>query len=301
MNHDSCLRGGISLLEEGIVDGFLRHALLWPTGQEVQSSHYSIAKLELHPVGDGNRSDQHLISIFHRQCRGDVNGGHQMTLGIKSNFPAMAQAQPLLRRCIKNGSSLSQQQHPGIRISYDAVGSGLGMQLFSENKVDFAASDVPQPDQGPSQSGAGFRRIASVLGGVVPIYNLKGLTQNLKFTPEALAGIYLGKIKKWNDPIIKGVNKSARLPDADIVVVHRSDGSGTTYAWSDYLSKINADWKTTVGVGISLKWPVGTGVERNEGVAATVQKTPNSIGYVELVYSARSKPGPAGADRAPGG
>ncbi len=178
-----------------------------------------------------------------------------------------------------------QQQHPGIRISYDAVGSGLGMQLLSENKVDFAASDVPQPDQGPSQSGAGFRRIASVLGGVVPIYNLKGLTQNLKFTPEALAGIYLGKIKKWNDPIIKGVNKSARLPDADIVVVHRSDGSGTTYAWSDYLSKINADWKTTVGVGISLKWPVGTGVERNEGVAATVQKTPNSIGYVELVYA----------------
>jgi phosphate ABC transporter phosphate-binding protein len=178
-----------------------------------------------------------------------------------------------------------QQQHLGIRVSYDAVGSGLGTQLLSQDKVDFAASDVPQSDQGPSQSAAGFRRIASVLGGVVPIYNLKGLTQNLKFTPEALAGIYLGKITKWNDPIIKGVNKSARLPDADIVVIHRSDGSGTTYAWSDYLSKISADWKNTVGADISLKWPVGTGVERNEGVAATVQRTPNSIGYVELVYA----------------
>ena len=137
----------------------------------------------------------------------------------------------------------------------------------------------------PLPSAAGFPRIASVLGGVVPIYNLKNLTQDLKFTPEALAGIYLGKITKWNDPTIKGPNKSAHLPDADIVVIHRSDGSGTTYAWSDYLSKTSAEWKTSVGAGLTLNWPVGTGVDYNEGVAATVQRTPNSIGYVELVYA----------------
>ena len=178
-----------------------------------------------------------------------------------------------------------QKQHPGVRIRYDAVGSGLGTQLLVEHQVDFAASDVPPSDQGPLSSAAGFPRTASVLGGVVPIYNLKNLTQDLKFTPEALAGIYLGKITKWNDPMIKGPNKGAPLPDADIVVIHRSDGSGTTYAWSDYLSRTNAEWKASVGAGITLKWPVGTGVEYNEGVAATVQRTPNSIGYVEMVYA----------------
>ena len=178
-----------------------------------------------------------------------------------------------------------QRQHPDVRISYDAVGSESGTQLLVEHQVDFAASDVPPSNQGPLPSAAGFPRTASVLGGVVPIYNLKNLTQYLKFTPEALAGIYLGRITRWNDPLIKGANKSARLPDTEIVVIHRSDGSGTTYAWSDYLSKTSAEWKASVGTGFTLKWPVGTAVEYNEGVAATVQRTPNSIGYVELVYA----------------
>ena len=154
-----------------------------------------------------------------------------------------------------------------------------------EGEVDFAASDVPSPDPDQSQPAEGFQRVASVLGGVVPIYNLKGLTQDIKFTPEILAGIYLGKITKWNDPLIKGPNKGVALPNSDIVVVHRSDGSGTTYAWSDYLSKVSVDWKTNIGAGITLNWPVGTGVEQSEGVAATVQRIPNSIGYVELVYA----------------
>jgi len=202
-------------------------------------------------------------------------GGTQTSLhGAGSTFAA-----PLYQKWFET----LQQQHPEVRISYDAVGSGRGMQLLVEGKVDFAASDVPPSDQGPSQSA--FPRIASVLGGVVPIYNLKGLTQDLKFTPEALAGIYLGKIKKWNDPLIKGINKSASLPDADIVVIHRSDGSGTTYAWSDYLSKVSAEWRTEVGTGITLNWPVGTGAEYNDGVATAVQRTPNSIGYVELVFA----------------
>jgi len=178
-----------------------------------------------------------------------------------------------------------QRLHPDVRISYDAVGSELGTQLLVEHQVDFAASDVPPSDQGPSPSAAGFLRIASVLGGVVPIYNLKNLTQDLKFSPEALACIYLGKITRWNDPMIKSQNKGAPLPDSGIVVIHRSDGSGTTYAWTDYLSKTSAAWKASVGAGTTLDWPVGTGVEHNEEVAATVQRTPNSIGYVELVYA----------------
>jgi phosphate ABC transporter phosphate-binding protein len=177
------------------------------------------------------------------------------------------------------------QRHRDVHIVYDAVGSGLGTQLLAENKVDFAASDVPLSDQNPAPSKTDFLRIASVLGGVVPIYNLRDLSQYLKFTPEALAGIYLGKIKKWNDPIIRDSNKGVALPDTDIVVIHRSDASGTTYTWSEYLSKISEEWRTAAGVGMTLNWPAGTGAERNEGIAAMVQRTPNSIGYVELVYA----------------
>src|SRR5271166_4307550 len=180
-----------------------------------------------------------------------------------------------------------QQQHSDIRLSYDAVGSGSGIQLLLENKADLAGSDVSPSDQGPLQSAAGYPRIASVLGGVVPIYNLKDLGQDLKFTPEGLAGIYLGKITKWNDPIIKSANRGISLPDANIIVVHRSDSSGTTHVWSDYLSKISPEWKAAVGAGMTLKWPVGMGTEYNEGIAATVQRTPHSIGYVELVYAIR--------------
>jgi phosphate transport system substrate-binding protein len=196
--------------------------------------------------------------------------------GAGSTFAA-----PLYQKWIES----FQRQHPDVVITYDAVGSGKGTQFLVDHKVDFAGSDVPPAAQGPLPAAAGFPRTASVLGGVVPIYNLKNLTQDLKFTPEALAGIYLGKITKWNDPTIKGPNKGARLPDAGIVVIHRSDASGTTYAWSDYLSKISGEWKASVGVDLALNWPVGTGEEYNEGVAAVVQRTPNSIGYVELVYA----------------
>jgi len=178
-----------------------------------------------------------------------------------------------------------QQQHSDISLSYDAVGSTSGVQLLLQDKVDFAATDVAPSDQGSLQSAAGLPRIASVLGGVVPIYNLKDLGRDLKFTPEALAGIYLGTITKWNDPILKTANRGTSLPDANIIVVHRSDGSGTTYVWSDYLSKISPEWNARVGAGMTLKWPVGMGAEYNEGVAATVQRTPHSIGYVELVYA----------------
>jgi phosphate transport system substrate-binding protein len=131
----------------------------------------------------------------------------------------------------------------------------------------------------------------TVAGGVVPTYNIPGLTADLKFTPAALAGIYLGKIKKWNDPALTGANAGVKLPDAEIVVVHRSDGSGTTFAFTDYLSKVSPEWAKDVKVGASIKWPVGIGQKGSEGVAGFVKQTPNSIGYVELVYAVQNKMG----------
>jgi len=191
--------------------------------------------------------------------------------GAGATFPA-----PLYRKWFQS----FQQLHPEVHISYEAVGSEAGPRKLAANTVDFAASDVTSLGDG-----AHYRHIASVLGGVVPIYNLENVNQDLKFTPETLADIYLGKVKKWNDPEIKSSNHGVNLPDRDIVVVHRSDGSGTTYVWSDFLSKVSGNWKNSVGTGSLLKWPTGTGVEGNEGVASAVQTTPNSIGYVELVYA----------------
>ena len=129
----------------------------------------------------------------------------------------------------------------------------------------------------------------TVLGAVVPIYNIPSVTQELKFTPQALAGIFLGKITKWNDPEIARANPGVNLPGNDIVVVHRSDGSGTTYIWTDYLSRVNEEWKNRVGKGTSVNWPVGLGGKGNEGVAGLVKQTPNSIGYVELIYAIQNK------------
>jgi phosphate ABC transporter phosphate-binding protein len=173
------------------------------------------------------------------------------------------------------------------RISYNAVGSEEGIRMLSDSKVDFAASDVPLANETASALRGGVLHFATVLGAVVPIYNLKSLDRPLNFTPDALAGIYLGRIRKWNDAAIRAVNRGVSLPDSDIVVVHRSDGSGTTFVWTDYLSKVNPEWKASVGAGSTVQWPAGEGAERNEGVADKVQHTPNAIGYVELVYALR--------------
>jgi phosphate transport system substrate-binding protein len=180
-----------------------------------------------------------------------------------------------------------QERYPNSRLSYNAVGSEAGIRLLEEGKTDFAASDVPLSDQKPPGSKDSPLHFPTALGAVVPIYNLKGVERDLNFTGETLAEIYLGRIKNWNDRKIRDSNKGASLPGSEIVVVHRSEGSGTTFVWTDYLSKVSPDWKTAVGVGTSVKWPVGTGVEGNEAVAAMVQQTPNSIGYVELVYALR--------------
>jgi len=196
--------------------------------------------------------------------------------GSGATFPA-----PLYRKWFASFERL----HPEIHISYDATGSESGTLALAGGKVDFAASDLSALDAGAAQSGTSARRIASVLGAVVPAYNLKGVNHDLKFTGDVLADIYLGRIRKWNDPKIRSLNKDADLPDAEIRVIHRSDGSGTTYAWSEFLSKESPAWKSVVGTGVSLTWPVGSGADGNEGVATTVQQTPNSIGYVELVYA----------------
>jgi phosphate transport system substrate-binding protein len=180
-----------------------------------------------------------------------------------------------------------QERNPKAHISYRAVGSEEGLRLLADGKVDFAASDVPLSNERMTEWKAQPLHFPTTLGAVVPIYNLKGVERNLKFTPEGLVGIYLGKIKSWNDPLIRDSNRSAPLPNTDIVVIHRSDGSGTTFAWTDYLSKVSSEWKTTVGTNTLVRWPVGEGVEGNDAVASLVQRTPNSIGYVELVYALR--------------
>jgi len=183
-----------------------------------------------------------------------------------------------------------RQRLPNVHIAYDPVGSESGIRLLAEGSVDFAGSDMPLSDQAMAQSKVGFLHFASLLGAVVPTYNLKNVDHFLNFAPAALAGIYLGTIKRWNDPIIQASNPGVSLPDSEIVVIHRSDGSGTTFAWTDYLSKVSPEWKDHVGpAGTTISWPVGRGAERNEGVAALVRQTPNSIGYVELIYAIQNE------------
>jgi len=183
-------------------------------------------------------------------------------------------------------------KNPNIQFNYQSVGSGAGIKQVTEGTVDFGATDGPMNDDQlkayEAKHGAGILHFPTVLGAVVPTYNVKGVSAALNFTPEALAGIFLGKVTKWNDPAIAGANKGVNLPAEDIVVVHRSDGSGTTYVWTDYLSKVSDEWKSKVSKGTSVNWPVGLGGKGNEGVTGQIKQTPNSIGYVELIYAVQN-------------
>lgn len=185
------------------------------------------------------------------------------------------------------------KKFPNIQINYQSQGSGFGIQQVTAGTVDFGASDAPMNDQAikdfRDKRGFGVLHFPTVAGADVPVYNLPGVTAQLNFTPEALAGIYLGTIAKWNDPAIASANPGVKLPPANIVVVHRSEGSGTTYCWVDYLSKISKEWETKVGRGTSVNWPVGLGGKGNEGVAGTIKQQPNSVGYVELAYAVQNK------------
>jgi phosphate transport system substrate-binding protein len=179
--------------------------------------------------------------------------------------------------------------HPNIEINYQSQGSGAGIRQVLSGTVDFGASDAPMTDEQLGQAKVKILHFPTVLGADVATYNVEGVTSELKLTPAALAGIFLGKITKWNDQEIAKVNPGVKLSGADIVVVHRSDGSGTTFIWTDFLSKVSKDWKTQVGTGPSPKWPVGLGGKGNEGVTGLVKQTPNSIGYVELIYALQNK------------
>lgn len=175
--------------------------------------------------------------------------------------------------------------HSDVEINYQSIGSGGGIQQVTAGTVDFGASDMPMTDKQLQEAKTKILNLPTVLGAVVPAYNVPGVSGEVKFTPEALAGIFLGKISKWNDKAITSVNPGINFPDKDIIVVHRSDGSGTTFIWTDYLSKVSPAWKSTVGSNTSVSWPVGMGGKGNEGVAGFVRQLQGSIGYVELIYA----------------
>ena len=204
----------------------------------------------------------------------------QQINGAGATFPA-----PIYQKWFSEYNKL----HSGVQINYQPIGSGGGIQQVTAKTVFFGASDMPMTDQQLSAAPGKLLHFPTVLGGVVPIYNLPEVTQELKFSGPILADIYLGKITKWNDPKIANENAGAKLPATDIAVVHRSDGSGTTFIWCDFLSKVSPEFKTRVGANTAVNWPVGVGAGKNDGVAGQVKQTPGAIGYVELIYALQNK------------
>jgi phosphate transport system substrate-binding protein len=182
--------------------------------------------------------------------------------------------------------------HPDIQMNYQSLGSGAGIHQVTEGTVDFGASDMPMTDgqlaEAQDKRKTKILNIPTVLGAVVPAYSIPGVSGEVKFTPDVLAGIFLGTITKWNDPAITSVNPGINFPDKPIIVIHRSDGSGTTFIWTDYLSKVSADWKSKVGSNTSVQWPIGLGGKGNEGVAGSIRQLPGAIGYVELIYAVQN-------------
>jgi phosphate transport system substrate-binding protein len=181
------------------------------------------------------------------------------------------------------------KQHPDVEINYQSIGSGGGIRQVTAGTVDFGATDGPMSDEQIKSSKVPIQHIPTVMGSVVPAYNIPGVKEELKFTPDVIANIFLGKITTWNDPAIQNLNKDVKLPNQNINVVHRSDGSGTTYVFTDYLSKVSPEWKGGPGKGTSVKWPVGIGGKGNEGVAGTIRAVDGTIGYVELIYALQNK------------
>src|SRR5437870_6138133 len=211
---------------------------------------------------------------------------------------ALAGAVPLAAQIQLNGAGATfpniiyqdwiltyNQTHPDAKLNYQSIGSGGGIRQFSDGTVDFGASDAPMTDSAIAAIGGNVLHIPTVLGAVVVAYNLPGLAQPVKFTPDVIADIFLGKITKWNDARLTSINAGLSLPATDIVVVHRADGSGTSFVFTDYLSKVSSEWQQKVGKGTSVNWPVGLGGRGNEGVSSTVNQTPGAIGYVELAYA----------------
>jgi len=178
--------------------------------------------------------------------------------------------------------------HADVQVNYQSIGSGGGIRQLQAGTVDFGASDGPMTDEQLRDTKFKVLHIPTVLGAVVPAYNVPGVSGEIKFTPEVLAGIYLGTITNWNDKALAGANPGVKFPNQDIIVVHRSDGSGTTYIFTDYLSKVSSEWQSGPGKGTSIKWPKGIGGKGNEGVAGSIRELPGSIGYVELIYAVQN-------------
>jgi len=206
--------------------------------------------------------------------------GAQKLTGAGATFP-----NPIYSRWFTEYS----QQHPGVQINYQSVGSGAGIRQVSQQIVDFGATDGPMNDQQLSESKVKLFHIPTVLGAVVPVYNIPGVNAELRFSPDVIADIYLGKISKWNDSRIVKDNPGINLPDHQILPVYRSDGSGTTYIFTDYLSKVSSDFSSKIGKNTSVRWPVGIGQKGNEGVAGMVRNSPYTFGYVELIYAVQNK------------
>jgi len=216
-------------------------------------------------------------------CNGGGSGsgsGSVSLQGAGATFP-----NPLYQKWLSEYG----QRYPNVKIDYQSIGSGGGIKQLKDQTVDFGASDSPMKDEDLKSAPGEIVHIPTVLGAVVITYNLTGVNQPLRFSPEVLADIFLGKIKKWNDPKIVADNSGVALPGNDITVVHRSDGSGTSAVFTDYLSKVSPEWKEKVGSGTSPSWPVGLGGKGNEGVTGQVKGTPNTIGYIELAYAVQNK------------
>jgi phosphate transport system substrate-binding protein len=179
--------------------------------------------------------------------------------------------------------------HPDVQINYQSIGSGGGIRQVLNGTVDFGASDGPMSDEQLKQSKVKILHIPTVMGAVVPAYNVPGVSGEIKFTPEVLAGIFIGKITSWNDAALAKANPGVNFPNLPIIVIYRSDGSGTTFIFTDYLSKVSSDWNNDVGKGTSVKWKIGMGGKGNEGVAGQIRQLPGSIGYVELIYAVENK------------
>jgi len=231
-------------------------------------------------LSGGNHVNRALRVLF---CIFTLSAGvmAQTTLnGAGASFP-----NPIYQKWFSEYHNL----HPEVQVNYQSVGSGAGIRQVQAGTVDFGASDGPMTDEQIASSKVKVLHVPTVLGAVVPAYNIPGVSQEVKFTGEILAGIFLGKITNWSDGTIAKANPDIKFPNQNITVVHRSDGSGTSYIFTDYLSKISSDWANTTGKGTSVKWPVGVGGKGNEGVAGTIRTLPGAVGYIELIYALQNK------------
>ena len=213
------------------------------------------------------------------------NGGGSKSGAVNLQGAGASFPNPLYQKWLSEYSKL----HPNVKIDYQSIGSGGGIKQLKEQTVDFGASDAPMKDDDLKSAPGEVLHIPTVLGAVVITYNLQDVSQPLRFSPDVIADIFLGKIKKWNDAKITADNPGVTLPANDITVVHRSDSSGTSAVFTDYLSKVSPEWKEKVGSGVSPSWPAGIGGKGNEGVTGQVKNTPNTIGYVELAYAVQNK------------